>query len=120
EEVWKMTVLYHYCSTSVFVSIIENRSIWLSSLNLSNDSLEGKLVAEIVARISTSDGLDQASSEELQKGVNFIEQIVDGLGFCLSEEGDLLSQWRGYAEDATGFSIGFSKKYLERMPGVRS
>jgi hypothetical protein len=41
--------------------------------------------------------------------------MIDGLGFCLSEEGDLLSQWRGYAADATGVSIGFSKDYLEQL-----
>lgn len=110
-----MTVLYHYCSTSAFLSIVESRSIWLSSLSLSNDSLEGKLVAEIVARISASEGLDQAYLENLQDGVTFIEQLFDGLGFCLSEEGDLLSQWRGYASDATGFSLGFSKKYIESL-----
>ena len=34
-------------------------------------------------------------------------------GFYLSEEGDLVSQWRGYAEDATGVPIGFSAEYLK-------
>lgn len=36
----------------------------------------------------------------------------DGLAFCLSSEGDLLSQWRGYADDGHGVSIGFDKDYL--------
>jgi hypothetical protein len=44
-----------------------------------------------------------------------IENNFDGLGFCLSEEGDLLSQWRGYAADASGVSIGFSTKYLQEL-----
>jgi hypothetical protein len=52
-----MTVLYHYCSTSTFVSIISGKSIWLSSLNLSNDTMEGKLVAETLCRMATRDGL---------------------------------------------------------------
>lgn len=34
------------------------------------------------------------------------------LGTCFSEEGDLLSQWRGYAGDGTGFSISFDKAAL--------
>ena len=38
-----------------------------------------------------------------------------GFGFCLSKEGDLLSQWRGYATDGAGVSIGFSRKYLENL-----
>jgi len=108
-------ILYHYCSNNAFHSIIENRSIRLSSLSLSNDSMEGKLVAEILVRIAKADGLDQAEIDRLRKSVCRLEQFTDGLGFCLSEEGDLLSQWRGYAADATGVSIGFSKEYLEQF-----
>ena len=36
----------------------------------------------------------------------------EGLGFCLSEHGDSLSQWRGYAQNAEGFCIGFSQEGL--------
>lgn len=110
-----MTILYHYCPNNAFHSIIENRRIWLSSLSLSNDSMEGKLVAEILARISKADGLDLAATHRLQESVSGLEQVIDGLGYCLSENGDLLSQWRGYAADATGVSIGFSKDYLEQF-----
>ena len=110
-----MTILYHYCSNNSFHSIIENRRICLSSLSLSNDSMEGKLVAEILVRIAKADGLDQAATHRLQQSVSILEQVFDGLGFCLSEDGDLLSQWRGYAADATGVSIGFSKDYLEQL-----
>jgi hypothetical protein len=110
-----MTILYHYCPNNAFHSIIENRRIWLSSLSLSNDSMEGKLVAEILAPIAKADKLDQNTIDRLHESVSLLEQVVDGLGFCLSEEGDLLSQWRGYAGDATGVSIGFSKDYLEHL-----
>ena len=110
-----MTILYHYCSNNSFHSIIENRRVCLSSLSLSSDSMEGKLVAKIIARIAKADGLDQAATHRFQDSVSGLERIVDGLGFCLSEKGDLLSQWRGYADDATGFSIGFSKDYLEKF-----
>jgi len=110
-----MNVLYHYCPTDAFHSIVENHAVWLSSLSLSNDTMEGKLVASIFARLAKRDGLDHATSQRLQEMLSFFEQIVDGLGFCLSEEGDLLSQWRGYAADATGISIGFSKQYLDLL-----
>lgn len=110
-----MTVLYHYCSNAAFHSIVENRSIWLSALSLSSDTMEGKLVTDVIAEMAKSDGLGQANIQRLKESVSLIEQIMEGLGFCLSEEGDLLSQWRGYADDASGFSIGFSKKYLEKL-----
>ncbi len=110
-----MTILYHYCSNNSFHSIIENHRICLSSLSLSNDSMEGKLVTEIITRIAKADGLDKDAINRLQQSVSILEQVFDGLGFCLSEEGDLLSQWRGYAADATGVSVGFSKDYLEQF-----
>ena len=108
-----MEVLYHYCSTSAFHSIVSSRSLHLSSLSLSNDTLEGKLVANAVARLAERDGLDRAVHERLQSHLRFFDEYADGLGFCLSEDGDVLSQWRGYAADATGLAIGFSRNYLE-------
>ncbi len=114
-----METLYHYCSTATFHSIIANHSIWLSSLSLSNDSMEGKLVATVVARLAERDGLDQIDIHRLQESIGLLEQTIDGLGFCLSEEGDLLSQWRGYAADATGVAIGFSREYLEQLSESR-
>lgn len=82
---------------------------------MSNDALEGRLISEIISRLSKSDNLNVEASKNLQEGIDFLENIYDGLGFCLSEKGDLLSQWRGYASDAAGFSIGFSKEYLDLL-----
>jgi hypothetical protein len=62
--------------------------------------MEGTLVAEVLARIAEADGLDQAETQRLQELVSGLEQVIDGLGFCLSEDGDLLSQWRGYAANS--------------------
>jgi hypothetical protein len=44
-----------------------------------------------------------------------INDIYEGLGLCLSECGDSLSQWRGYAQDAEGFCVGFSKEGLQAL-----
>ena len=37
---------------------------------------------------------------------------------CFSKNGDLLSQWRAYAEDGKGFSIGFDSNYIYHGLGV--
>lgn len=37
------------------------------------------------------------------------------LGVCFSEERDLLSQWRGYAEDGRGYAITFHRERLEEV-----
>ncbi len=74
--------------------------------------MEGKLVASTIARLAERDSLDQNSVRRIQDAIGILEKNLDGLGFCLSEDGDLLSQWRGFAADATGVSIGFSTNYL--------
>lgn len=74
--------------------------------------MEGKLVASTIARLAERDSIDQYSVRRIQDALGIFEEIFDGLGFCLSEDGDLLSQWRGFAANATGVSIGFSTEYL--------
>jgi len=74
--------------------------------------MEGKLVTSEIDRLAKRDLIDDENVRLLQEGMGFFERNFDGLGFCLSEAGDLLSQWRGYAGDATGVAIGFSTEYL--------
>jgi hypothetical protein len=38
------------------------------------------------------------------------------LASCFSKSGDVLSQWRAYADDGTGYAIGFSAKELAQLP----
>ena len=95
--------------------MVSSRAIWLSSLSLSNDTMEGRLVKATIMRLAERDGLEPRARERLQESLAFTERAFDGLGFCLSEEGDLLSQWRGYADDGRGVSVGFNRTYLESL-----
>lgn len=88
-------------------------------MTLSNDSMEGKILAETFARIFEKDSLDAEVSTRLRETLGALEEMLDGLAFCLSSDGDLLSQWRGYALDGEGFSIGFSKQYLEALADAK-
>ena len=74
--------------------------------------MEGKLVTEAMIRLAKKDSFSDHDIRELQTEIQVFEQVIDGLGFCLSLERDLLSQWRGYAANATGVAIGFSDEYL--------
>ncbi len=107
--------LYHYCPTEAFHSIITSKEIWLTSLSLSNDSMEGQLVRHVLTEMAKEDGLDEDHIARLQEIASQLNNFYDGLGFCLSEKKDLLSQWRGYANNAYGVSIGFFKKYLDQL-----
>ncbi|WP_416152053.1 DUF2971 domain-containing protein [Pseudomonas sp. Bout1] len=37
-----------------------------------------------------------------------------GLATCFSKAGDVLSQWRAYADDGQGYAIGFDSKLLKK------
>ena len=115
-----MKTLYHYCSTPTFYALLEARAIWLSSLTSSNDYMEGKLVSQAITRLARSEGLSVEDISMMQDSLALMEIVSDGLGFCLSEDGDLLSQWRGYAADGMGVSIGFHKDFLQRIADTNS
>ncbi len=108
-------ILYHYCSNEAFMSIVKSRSIWLSSLSLSNDSMEGKWLRNIFSSICTDEKLNEHLKKQVMEQFSILENLIDGLGFCLSEYGDMLSQWRGYASDGAGVCVGFPKKYFEKL-----
>jgi hypothetical protein len=109
--------LYHYCPSDAFVAIIESRQVRLSSLALGNDWMEGRTSFRALRELLP--GKDMKLSEHMRLIsvlAGFEEtQLVYGLGFCLSAEGDLLSQWRGYAQDGSGVAIGFRRAYLEDL-----
>lgn len=77
--------------------------------------MEGRLVSRVFDRMLIQRGYQPKVLAEIREAIRFVEDYSDGLGFCLSENGDLLSQWRGYAEDGQGFSVGFSDEYLTEL-----
>lgn len=108
-------ILYHYCSNHAFQSIINKKEIWLSSLSLTNDPMEGKWLRKVFGNVCADNNLDESATRRVIKEIGRLDELVEGLGFSLSEHGDMLSQWRGYASDASGMCIGFSKSYFEDL-----
>ncbi|MDR2444535.1 MAG: DUF2971 domain-containing protein [Spirochaetaceae bacterium] len=89
--------LYHYTSMETLFNLLENDSLWFFSLPFSNDLTEEKIVGK-----------------EKLKEINYQS---DNFAFSLSaDEGDTLSQWRGYCNNG-GASIGFhfDSKYTGRV-----
>jgi hypothetical protein len=107
--------LYHYCGNESFVAIVEGRSLLASELSLSNDHLEGKWVRGVFSEVCQQNIKDKYNFDMLMQHFDLLYKVFGARGFCLSEESDLLSQWRGYANDGAGISIGFSNEYLEKL-----
>ncbi|MCM2518513.1 DUF2971 domain-containing protein [Stenotrophomonas maltophilia] len=58
-----------------------------------------------------------------QEFLDRVDAVISGSGFaalplasCLSTKGDTLSQWRAYASDGLGFSIGFDAERILDLP----
>lgn len=111
--------VYHYCSLETFFAIISNSTIRLSNISKSNDSEEITYLLPKIRKFCTNlfEHYNETFPDEYKLQADFINNVFDlkfnetSLNFyviCFSEEPDLLSQWRGYANDACGVSIGFS------------
>lgn len=79
---------------------------------LSNDSKEGQLVAHTLGELAKKNKQSSDNVIRIKEAASKMTGLFDALAFCLSEKNDLLSQWRGYANNAHGMSIGFSEEYL--------
>ncbi|CAI1576743.1 DUF2971 domain-containing protein [Serratia proteamaculans] len=101
-----MALIYHYCSPQTFLHIIENKCIWLSSTNNMNDSSEGIWVKNAfqnaVYELKSLYGIQWV----MQTLKNYDEINLPKYICCFSKDGDSLSQWRAYAQDGEGISIG--------------
>ena len=71
------------------------------------------MVARAAKRLAAKDGLTHELTAQILAAIAAMEDLWEGLGVCLSEEGDLLSQWRAYAADGSGVSIGFDREYVD-------
>ena len=126
---------YYYCSLNTFLNIVKNKQIYLSDPLKMNDNLEIKWY------------LDRLNNEKNifdEKEISEVESIFDAMKIrslidfsfeklveilnskgqnsvyisCFSKEPDILSQWRAYAEDGKGVSIGFDLEKLSEADNL--
>src|SRR5687768_16523689 len=111
-------ILYHYCTGESFAAICNSSRLRLSDLFSMNDFLEmhwgyhiwelaaGELLEEI-----GKDFLDQIDDIIHANGFN---TLIVGSSFSL--DGDVLSQWRAYSNDASGYAVGFDATVFTNLP----
>lgn len=116
--------LCYYCNLSTFKSIIENRELWLSDIHFLNDSSEESLFLDSLTDVMKKmrEKLSPPTKEYLNNN-KFIDSFFTNIKYnyknmiyiCCFTDGknDDLSQWRGYASDGTGLSIGFKKNRIK-------
>lgn len=120
--------VYHYCSNETFISIISNLTLRITNIKKSNDYTEIVNSLDLFQRSlrvacyrfskANPDDFEFAQLYHETDIATLVERSImnDTLTYyavCFSEAGDSLSQWRGYADNATGVAIGFDRQYLD-------
>jgi len=109
--------VYHYCSIETFLNIMQYKTIRITDIEKSNDFLERinieKRIQDKLEKFIRGKQLDYNSFLYVQNlCCNMFSETAKLYACCFSEEEDLLSQWRAYANNGSGVAIGFSKKDL--------
>lgn len=110
-------MIYHYCSPDSFFSIIQNKRLWLSSMDHMNDYMEKKWFYTAL-RDCLSKNLEPYCFNQLITHLDDNMSIGTPFACCLSKSGDILSQWRAYAKDGFGVSIGFNRSKIDVYNGM--
>lgn len=109
-------VLYHYTTQQGLLGILSTRELWAGKIHFLNDSAEYKLGLRIAGSYLEQRSREAVDSQERERIEVLREELrivrsVNVFVFSLTEEGDLLSQWRAYGGTG-GFSIGFDSEKL--------
>lgn len=106
--------LFHYTSSPGTQGILRDRALWLSDVMSFNDPDE----IEYGRRIVLS-SLNECEAQEVYPPVQIflsgMRSFIESFGanqhgvfaVCFCEDGNLLSQWREYADQARGYCLGF-------------
>lgn len=125
-------LIYHYCSVETLRLILLNKTLRLTTAEKMNDGFECKQLQNYLisnfdkiacrCRVNVEKQQQKDNLEllliELKTTINdkdFLSnsKIINPYLACFSKHGDLLSQWRGYADDGAGVCIGIDVSVLE-------
>lgn len=115
----KNKTLFHYTNLHGLKAIIENQSFFASNSAYLNDKEEYNYGIDLFKK-----SVKELKISSRGFGRNILTLIDDELNnklischyvTCFSLEGDLLSQWRAYADDGKGIAIGFDLRKLTEV-----
>lgn len=115
-------VLYHYTTQQGLLGIIRDKEIWASHTQYLNDVREFShalgIVKEELSAMIREASTNMVEREHLKVMEESVYEGMETVNVCVcsfSEQGDVLSQWRAYGGNTSGFAIGFSGTFLREM-----
>ena len=114
-------VLYHYSDVNALKGIVDNKELWATHWNYLNDKNEFRgaldILKECINQRLKDETISSVMKDYLKNQRNWLkDEFLDDYhtGLCsFSEEGDLLSQWRGYGKKYKSVSIGFDTSKIQ-------
>ena len=109
-------LLYHYTTCAGLIGIIQTNKIWATSALFLNDSQEIKYGINLTKSLLIEVQNESINDIETYLVSNLLAEfdkyprhndMLNTYISCFSEQGDKLSQWKGFTEKGLGFSIGF-------------
>jgi hypothetical protein len=106
-------LLYHYTTSPGLHGILSSKTIWATDTRFTNDAREHtygleQLLPELTKQILARE--PALNDDALQVMLGDVEPARYFVA-CFCEQGDLLSQWRGYASPG-GYALGFDTEAL--------
>lgn len=108
------------------MSIIQGGDLWLSHLRFSNDDAEFvhgvQFVDDELKALAKASRADKERGELIRRIRSLLQEQREQAIFicCFCEQDNLLSQWRGYADNGGGVSIEFDAPGFRQLSGEDS
>jgi hypothetical protein len=115
-------ILQHYTSNEGLMGMLSSGSIWATDATFLNDSSEYNLAKGLINNyIEEKKTKVSVGCAELLDRSKVFDRVNRDSFFvaCFCANPDLLSQWRGYANAGTGYSIGISNAGLVRSKDLQ-
>lgn len=112
-------ILFHYTSPAALYGIVLSKTLWATNIHYLNDAKEFRHAIEIAQGILRRQ-LGVSNSDLAIKILEGMAEILDRAArmtvcvFSLSEQGNVLSQWRAYCAGG-GFALGFETERLHLL-----
>lgn len=116
--------LYHYTTKEGLLGILNNK-IWGTHIDYLNDSTElshGLHLANNELKQRYERAIDSKEKEKITCLLDELDthSVLNISVSCLTEERDLLSQWRAYGSRSGGYSIGFNVSNLIKLKNLNN
>ena len=119
------STLYHYTSLAGLLEIVEEQALWASNAHYLSDMKEIQhaedfMVTEIIELLPSAAPYEAEVLTQLRHWLTDRGLSRHQLFLCsFTEEGNLLSQWRGYTPHGLGVSLGFPASDIVRLAAAQ-